>query len=262
MPLPPIVIDRRDAIAHFHALLRGEDDMRVMRMVGDAKMGKTHLMSRVFPHVAGAEYQADCAHLDMRNAQQSVADYLHILHDALGGDRNFPTYAAAYEEWLNRPRAQVKGLSALLSSIKIDARDAAEDARREQRVLTSRFVEDLTRLNGRAIIFLFDAVNDANEEARTWLCDTFLVQLARLGHVRAVVSGRTVPEPYGSYAVCCDSFELKPVMDEQEYITFCQKRQIALDEQSIRNFARAVRYAPGQFVDLVEPVFGRGGAYG
>lgn len=251
-----LVIDRKDTIARFHALMESSDQFVVMRILGSAKMGKTHLVSKVFPKIAREQYGAMCAVIDLRNPQQSVSDHLLIAHDLLGGDATFPEYAAANLQWMSRPLVDVHKVVAVLSRLSFSGRDTVEEARRHESLLSSKFVTDLARLNPKPVVLLFDAVNDASEEARNWLLNIFLVQLSRLPHVRVVLSGRTIPEPAGSYATCCDSFELLPVTEEEAYVEFCQARQFDLSDQSIRDFARAVRYAPGLFVDWVEPVFG------
>ena len=249
------IIDRRDAIAHFHELMGSSSQFHVMRLLGNAKMGKTHLVSKVFPSIAREEYGAVCELIDLRNSQQTVSDYLHIAHDLLGGDFAFPEYAAAYHQWLNRPRVEVHGLTGILSKINVFGRDAAEEARQHERQLSSKFVTDLTRLNQKTVVLLFDAVNDASEETRNWLVDTFLVQLSRLSHVRVVLSGRMIPEPSGTYATCCDSLELLPVTEERAYVEFCRSHHFDLAEQSICDIARVLKYAPGLFVDYVASTF-------
>jgi hypothetical protein len=78
-----------------------------------------------------------------------------------------------------------------------------------------------------------------------------LVQLAPLPHLRIVVAGRGVPEPHGSYAAFTRSYELQPVREIHEYISYCRQIGAALDEPSISTLALAFDYKPGAFADVM-----------
>jgi hypothetical protein len=66
-----------------------------------------------------------------------------------------------------------------------------------------------------------------------------------------VVAGRWVPEPHGSYAALTRSYELQPVREIHEYISYCRQIGAALGEQSIRDLALAFDYVPGSFADVM-----------
>jgi hypothetical protein len=66
-----------------------------------------------------------------------------------------------------------------------------------------------------------------------------------------VVAGRGVPEPHGSYATVTRSYELQPVREIREYISYCRQIGAALDEPSIRTLALVFDYAPGAFADVM-----------
>jgi hypothetical protein len=123
-------------------------------------------------------------------------------------------------------------------------------------------VADVRGLTGVRVALLFDALDGADENTRGWLMDTLLVQLAPLAHVRIVVAARSLPETSSSYAALCRSYELPPVVEEEEYIAYCRQVGAQLVEQSIRDFARACDYKPGFFVDwAISKFIGREAAH-
>ena len=85
--------------------------------------------------------------------------------------------------------------------------------------------------------------------------EIFLVELMRLDHVRIVLAGCNLPEPYGSYERYCQSWRLTPVENVEKYVEYCRQKNILLEENLIRNFAYVTDYIPGRFVSLVEPKY-------
>ncbi len=257
---PEPTINHDDAVAFFRQLLDDLPTIRIIRLLGDGKMGKSHLVTRIFPRLIDSA-RARHAVLDLRNQTQSPIDFLQIACSQLEG-ASFPQFDQAHEEWLNRPKVNASGIQSLLSVINISSRSDDKDTERFVPLLTRKFVDDLRDLHDRQIIFLFDAVDVAAPAVQHWLMDDLLVRLAKLPHVRVVVAGRQLAEPAGGYATICQSHELIPVRDPEEYIRFCRVAQIMLTEQSIRDFAHAVNYAPGQFIDLIKAFPRRGAAHG
>lgn len=254
-------INGEEILDIFHELMQTNSNQRVLRLIGQAKLGKSHLLTKVFPALARQE-QATCRHaiLDLRSQAQGVPDVLHSACAQLG-DAGFAGYLAEYRAWRNRPRIEASGLQALLSKISIFAQSEAEESRRVIPDLTRAFVNDLRARPQQPVLLLFDAVDNAADATRDWLMDMLLVQLASLPHVRCVVAGRTLPDAAGGYAAVCGHYELQPVQEENAYIHFCQSLGMRLVEQSIRDFARASGYKPGFFAELTEP-FQTGGGRG
>ncbi len=244
------MINRRDTIEVFRELMQTDSPFRVLRLVGDAKMGKTHLITQVYPEIVKEAGGWRCAVVDLRNRAQTSLDILHVVSRLCGGEGLFPRYAAGYQDWLHRPLVEVKGLQALLSNLWIRG-DEETESRKWTRYLTTQLTTDLGGLVGEGAVLLFDAVNETNDGVRDWLADTLLVELAGFAHVRAVVAGRSVPDAHGSYVGVTRSFELRPVEDEREYIGYCHAAGVELAEQSICDLARALDYCPGHFVDRV-----------
>ena len=260
MSLP--TINMQEAIDQFHQLMQPDCEFRVLRLLGEAKLGKSHLVTKLFPHLGQTIYQARYAVLDLRNPAQDIADILHAACNWLGGMINFPTYAAAHRDWLNRPIIQVSGLQALLSRIQVKAPEETDESHKMARHLTTQFVADLRQLTIAPVLLIFDQLDDANPANQDWLIDTLLVQLAPLTHVRVVVAGRTMPEASGSYAAICCSYELLPVHEDQAYINYCRECKIELAENEIRVLARAVDYKPGAFADVMPKFMRREAAHG
>ncbi|MDY6877369.1 MAG: ATP-binding protein [Chloroflexota bacterium] len=250
-------INRRDSINLFHHLMQPDSEFHILRLLGEAKMGKTHLLTKVFPTLARQNYQAHYAVLDLRGQAQTPTSILHTAYSQIGDPTTFPNYCAAYQELINRSKVQVTGLQAILALVQIRAIDETDESESVIRHLTSQFVADLHNLADSSLLLLFDAVEGADERTRNWLMDILLMQLSTLAHVKIVVAGRSVPEAYGSYTATCHSYELRPVNEVQAYIVYCREIGANLEEQSIRDFARAFDYKPGLFVDYVTPTFAR-----
>ncbi|MEW5960073.1 MAG: hypothetical protein AB1801_20310 [Chloroflexota bacterium] len=245
-----LTINRHYEIALFDRLVQPDSPHRILHLLGDAKMGKTHLMTCIFPQRAG-EHRLHCAVLSL-HSQIRVADILQNLSSRLAEAGPFTNFERAYHAWATRPVIEASDIQGLFAKINISAQKAEEESLKIDPMLTTHFVADLRLLAARPLVLLFDALDNAPEPIRAWLFHTLLGQLALLPHLRVVVAGRNLPDPAGDYAACCRVHRLPPVHDEMEYINYCQKIKAALVEQSIRDFARAIDYRPGQFVGLVE----------
>jgi hypothetical protein len=251
------IIDRQDVIELFHQMMKPDSPFRILRMLGEAKSGKTYLITKVFPFLAHEDHRAECHIIDLRHPTQNILDILHTLACLLGGSGSFPAYHSALREWRRRPRVLINRVFTAFSRMRITAPDAASEERMMIRCLTGEFVADIRNLNRPSLLLLFDAIDGANEHTRNWLMNTLLVQLARLDRIRILVAGRQVPEPSGSYATICRSYELLPVRDEQAYIAYCREVGATLPDQSIRDIARVFDYNPGLFVEGVLPRYTR-----
>jgi len=252
-------INREKSINLLRQLMQPTNDFRIVRLLGEAKLGKSHLLTKVFPSIARQDCGAHCAILDLRGGGQAIADVLYTACNLLSG-LIFQGYYDAYQEWVSQSRLQVSGLKAVFSLVQIRSAGEAGEIEKAACHLTSRFVGDLRCQIGTPVLLLFDAVDSAAETTKRWLMDTLLVQLSTLSHVRVVVAGRSVPEASGSYAAMCRSYQLLPVDDEEAYVAFCREiGVVGLGEQSIRDMARVFDYKPGMFVDYVVPKFAHKG---
>lgn len=247
MPIP--IIDREEAVTCFRQMLESATPPRILRLLGEAKMGKTYLLTKVF-RLLGEQHSVRCAVLDLRNPQQNIIFHLHNACSQIGHN-HFSRFDQAYADWRDRPQIQMNGLRAVFAYI--SAHSSIKDGDTEQFILhlTRCFVDDLRKLNDRIVVLIFDQVDDAALATQLWLMETLLVQLQTLDHVRVVVGGRKVPEALGSYALICQSHELKPVREETAYIGYCRAVGARLEEQSIRDFAKAFDYIPGAFAEII-----------
>lgn len=242
-------INAHSIIKQFDDFMKPDSKYRVLRLIGDANMGKSHLLTKVFPELC-LHHRAYYAVIDLRNKRQTIMDFLDLAQSRLNITYgiDFPNYSIAYKEWINKPTVNVEGANVFFSKINIDAKATpAEDNWHTAGLLTTKFVTDLRQIASKKCLFLFDSVNDADSSTQTWLMNNLLDKLAPLKHVRVIVAGRSLPEAYGSYAVNCYSYELKAVQDVQEYVKYCQQINADLVEQSIKDFASAFDYNPGMF---------------
>jgi len=81
LSLPPI-LDRTQPVGIFEQLLDRDHPCRFMRLSGAAKMGKSHLLTKVFPALA-QQQGARCVIMDMRGSQ-TVIDWLYHICIQLG----------------------------------------------------------------------------------------------------------------------------------------------------------------------------------
>ena len=249
----PPMIDREEAVIRFQDLIDPGTPLRVLRLLGEAKMGKTHLLTKVFPALA-QQQRVRCAILDLRNKRQIIIAHLHQACEQLGRE-HFPTFDRAYTSWITQPQIEVRGLQALVSIISVRGRGREDDTNRIIPHLIRCFVDDLRQIANQQLVLIFDQVDDAAPETQTWLLDTFLGQVQGVMHVRVVVGGRTLPEALGTYARFCEDYALTPVHEDRAYITYCQEVGASLVEQSIRDLAKALCYAPGVFAETIQTHF-------
>lgn len=243
-------IDTVEAINRFHELMKPKSDYRVMRLVGNGKMGKSHLLTRVYPYLAQQDYHARWAILDLSYRFHVVPDIFDQACSQMG-EEHFISYYAADREWSNRPKVEVKNLHAKLARIGISAKDSIEDARDRDRHLTIQFVKDVSKLNDVPLLLLFDSVDNINEALRIWLIEMLLVKLVRVDHVRIVIAGRFLPEAHSSYKLFCRDYQLVPVTEIEAYFAYCQKVCPTLSEEVVRTLAKAFDYNPGLFVEVL-----------
>jgi hypothetical protein len=252
--MPYETINTHEAVKLFEQVLQPDSQIRVLRLVGNAKMGKSHLLTKVFPSLARAQYQARYAILDVRNQMYTVPDILQMACSQFGSE-GFINFDAAQKAWTNRPKVSIANVFALFASLSVSAKDSSDDTHNRDRHLTNEFVKDVRAFTDKVMVLFFDSVDSATENIQDWLMDTFVVQVSQLAHVRIVVAGRSLPEAHGSYAANCRSYQLLPVTSAEEYISYCRLINARLEEQSIRDIARLLDYTPGMFVDLVVPKF-------
>ncbi len=247
------VIDSDHPIALFHELLRPGSAYKVLNLLGAPNMGKSHLLTKVFPVLARS--QAHCAMFDLGRSAYTGTDALRTTRHQLAPVAGWPKYLAAEQKRLERNRVQYTNNIALFSPTTIDNSGGVEDSQFWDAHLTEEFVADLAPLNDKPVVLLIDAVDQATESTQTWLMETFLVPFLALPQARAVLAGGAVPVPSGSYSARCREYTLRAIEDADAYIAYCRQLGMHLVDQSIRDMAHACDYTPGLFVNLVYPKF-------
>src|SRR5215216_5999463 len=162
-------IDREEAIIHFRQLLELESPLRILRLVGAPKMGKTHLLTKVFRRIA-EQQAAHCTVIDLRNPQQTITTHLHNTCSQIGYC-HFPTFDRAYTEWLNRPQIQITGLRAIFANFSVRASSESFNTDHVIPHLTRCFVSDLQKLNARIVVLIFDQMDNVAPETQAWLME-------------------------------------------------------------------------------------------
>ncbi len=247
-------IDTDEVIQLFCQCLDTSSTIRVLCIVGESKLGKTHLLTKVFPALAQQECQARYAIIDLRDRMHTIPDILSLTSSQI--DEKYRTnYQKAYRTWTSQSKVSIEHVFLLLSSLTRSTKQEEHDLHKSEFNLTTEFIKDLAACNDRPLLLFIDHIDNAMEKVQAWLINTFLVQASLLAHVRVVIAGRSVPEPHGRYAACCLRYQLRPVTEEEAYITYCQRNNVRMLETSVRDFAFCVDHRPGMFVELVVPRF-------
>jgi hypothetical protein len=233
--VPYRTINTTEAVRLFHKCMQSDEQIKVLCLSGQGNMGKTHLLTKVFPLLAHQTYHARCILLDMRNKAHTIPDILQIASGQLGG-QFLKSYLAAQKQWAWDHNV---------------IRDARADIQLRNFHLTSHFVKELHIFDDVPLFIFIDTVDEAKKKTQEWLMDLLLTQLHSLPHVRVILAGRTLPEPHNSYINSCRMYQLQPILEEQAYIDYCKNLQATLIEQSICDFAYACDYAPGAFISLL-----------
>src|SRR6266567_3636965 len=159
-------INTHHAVKLFHDLMSSTGDFRVLHLVGEAKMGKSHLLTKIFPALAQKQYQSMVVTLDLRNRLYGVPDILQMACTLIG-TKDCPSYNKAYQEWMNwsmnRSKVELRGISALFSFFHISIQNNVHDDYDREHDLTSKLVDDVGRLSDNAFLLLVDSVNNADE---------------------------------------------------------------------------------------------------
>lgn len=249
----PPMIDHDEAIAKFQQLLEPRTPYRFLRLFGEKDMGKTMLMTKVFPALARYKDAAPVL-IDMRSSQRPVDVMRAICHQLdLTYFRNFDR---SYIELLNIPDIQITRFTAIFASVKINNQPNDEDTiRYAQTLLTHNFIDDLRKWPGRTIVLLFDETDRACTTAQSWLLDTLLGYLLlsqQYTHVRVVVAGRQLPPHTGSYDSICNNHTLRPVIEIEPYIRYCRAIGSTLTEDQILLLIKNSGYVLGVFANTAK----------
>src|SRR5205823_3311459 len=113
--------------------------------IGQGHMGKTHLLSKVFPRIARQKYHSRCIALDMRNKTHTIPNILRMASSQLD-DSFLHKYLAFEKQWIREHNV-----------IKVPI----EDTQLRDFYLTSHFVKELNTYNDACLCFFFDTVDEA-----------------------------------------------------------------------------------------------------
>jgi TIR domain len=229
------IIDTKEAVRLFYGLLRSHNKKRIFRIIGEANMGKSHLLNHVFRPLACDTFQMHCIMLDLRNPAHTIIDILCMIRNQIDSrildEDNWRTLFLS-NEWPRNPS-----------------------------LFVSHVVKELKKLD-KPVLFLIDSIESAKKTVSAWLSEILLPALVfSLIQVRIVMAGRLLPKVPGTYVDLCHPqppsppYRLGPVEDEAEYINYCKHINATITEQSIRDFAYAFDYTPGTFATLIHAKF-------
>ena len=247
-------INTEEAIHLFQSIMRVDSHNRILFLEGASKMGKSHLLSKVFPILASQQYQARCVTIDLKRQPLTILDILHTACEDLG-EKLCPAYQNASKERMKHTKADVVIERALTLGSKINVSVTSQDTVNDFQLwclhLTKQFVNDVGQLcnSKRPIVFLIDNVNCATDTVQVWLMDTLLKQLAKLTDVRIVIAGQSLPEANAAYIASCKYHQLFSITELGAYVVYCSNIKINLLEETIQVIAVLSDYSPGYFIE-------------
>ena len=246
-------VNAEEAIRKFHLLMQ-YGTFKVLRLTGAPKMGKSHLLKKVFPNIFKEKYRGNLyVYMDFNRKTKDVTAYLGIINAKLSSSSQFISYNEALAKIGSQPRVWMENITIQESKVNVEARGInwyAND------YLTSASIADIREIENR-ILFLFDSVDELEQHTRTWLLDRFVPQLVNLDNVALVLAGRTLEGDYTSdYEEFSLNQNLSQVLNPQEYIAYLQQigTNINLPETQIELLARAADYVPGLFTELISNI--------
>lgn len=246
-------INSQDTIKYFHQLMSTESQYRIMLVEGGEKLGKSHLITKVFPSICTQDYKFYYALVDLRSKPQSTPDILKQIATQLKHDLPFDRFNDAYKNWLNKDKINIEDVKILFSKVDLNINPNSNRVSWEV-YLTEELITDIEMHSKANVLFLFDQLENANKSTKRWLRETLLVQLKPLNNIRTVISGRSLLPMLHTYNLICIPHKLKQVRNEIEYIEWCRRigiREDILVDQSIKDFARLLGYRPGLFAEYV-----------
>lgn len=247
---PATIIDTQKALHSFGLLMQPDSLFHLLCLVGPAKTGKSHLLTKILPFLAQHSYDARVALLDVRNQSLTVPQILNTAGSYLGRQA-FQGYYEAHQTWCQRSQVTIQDSKAFLSFISISAAsNSADDARNRDIFLTTAFLQELVQQAQQPVLLLIDNVDRASAYLQDWLITEFLAQSLPLAHLRFVIAAQTLPEPERGGLAGTLTVPLGSVRDVEEYLSYCRIRHPALEEQSVRDLAQASGYVPGLFAEL------------
>lgn len=245
----PPTINHEEPIQLFRQLLDRNTEDRYMQLLGGPNMGKSHLLTRILPVIAFQHGWRPIS-LDLRNQATTIVGYLDFLCQTIGRP-NFPEYEHALNEWRNQSSAQAESVDELVAMLAKQDQHSTKDLQSIEHQLTISFVNDLRNMDHIPLLLVFDQVENAEQDVQDWLMTSLLVEINPLTHISVIAGGRSMPAPADSYQPQCHTYELKPVTSDNAYVDYCKETNVSLPEQSIKDFAKAVEYIPGQFANLI-----------
>lgn len=260
LALPLATIDTEEAFELFDQFMQPASQIKILRLTGQDNIGKTHLLTKIFPKHSEETYGSRYIIFDFCDHDPLSYTIHDLMHQACRkfGSHICNSYSTAYQDWIKR--RQKRSIPELLTKFsRFNIFDKSDSNINDEwdRYLTTQFVNDLATLNDKPLLLLFNNLDSTSKPIQTWLMD-LLEALSSLAHVRVVMAGRTLPEAKSNYASICRDYQLMPVKEIISYIRYCKVNHVALPKRSIIDLARAAHYVPGNFVSLVIPTFVEG----
>jgi hypothetical protein len=249
-------VDREKQFDGFLKMLHGETKKRIMAVEAAGDMGKTWLIQKLRRECANQSLPY--LHIDFRDRRPY--DVLYLVRQAR--DQLGPAAFNLLTETINRatsvnvnlttsapPAAaapsvtvgqisnvtdsritvqagniEVAGGSIVKDNLFVVQSDSPVARQALEQQITDAFFECLGQLaqSDKPAVFLFDSLEEINEEAQHWIWDQLLLRMQKdqLPNVIVILSGRTLPAFGPEWSACMASTGLTPFTEEQvaEYI--------------------------------------------
>jgi hypothetical protein len=244
-----ILIDRILAVQKFTDMLEGTSKKRILRIIGEGKMGKSRLLQE-FGKLSREKWKAHCAFTDLHLNLQGYSNIVYEITLQIPVVE-YINFSETRQQISSSPKVEIKRLNLLFSSILVNIPDQKRNSDDEyiRQQITSSFYKDLYSANlDCPTVLLFDTFDSAGLNIQNWLNEQFFLAILQIPNVYLVLAGRSLREPPNAWLDICETYTLLPVTLE-DYISYCNHLGINTSREIIEAFHKVFNGTPGLFAE-------------
>lgn len=242
-----VLIDRVQAIKLFSEMLEGTKNIRVLRIIGAGKMGKSRLL-REFRKLMREKWTGNCALIDLRSKFQSYGDIVFQISQQVSivGYTNFLN---TQQQLSSAPKVEVTKSNLLFSTMSVNMPDQRSDSVEEyaRQKITSAFCKDISMATlGQPIVLLFDTFDGATVNIQNWLNEQVLVALFQIPKIYIVIAGRELPDLPNILTDNSETYVL-PSVSLDDHMSYCSSIGLNVSKEVVEAFHEVFDGIPGLF---------------
>lgn len=244
-----ILIDRIQAVQKFNNMLESSSTTRILRIIGEGKMGKSRLLQE-FGKLSREKWNAHCAFINLRSKLQGYSKILFEIKVQIPVS-DYANFLETQQQILSNPKVEIEKVNLIFSSLSVNMPDQKRNSDDEhiKQQITSSFCKDLHNASlDYPIVLLFDTFDNAGRNVQNWLNEQFFLEIKQIPHVYLVLAGRSLPEPHDALLDVCETYTLPPVTLD-DYISYCDHLGINASREIVEAFHNVFNGTPGLFVE-------------